>query len=145
MKYIRYLSKLSLIMMSLSILMSLNNDQVWCVTGYGSAELTYFSDLNGYMSNEPLLFACVAILGLLFALILFFFKSKHSFAIVMVIFLMLSAIPMSMFSTAPFYRVMYDSIHLCHNHWLLLGAFCFCYQLIFTSIYLFSPHKKANP
>ena len=144
MKYILYLSTLSLIMMSLSILMSLNNDQLWCVTGYGSAELTYFSDLNGYMSNEPLLFACVAILGLLFAIILFFLKSKSSFAMVMVFFLILSAIPMSIFSTAPFYRVMYDSIHLCHNHWLLLGVIGFCYQLIFTSIYLFSSHKKAN-
>ena len=137
----RFIAIVSLIAMSMSTFVALLHENTWCVTGYDQEGITYFSELNGFMADEPNLFVYIAILGLVFAILLSFVKSRSSFLILNALLLLISIIPMSMFATAPFYQVMYDSIGLCDNYWLCIALLCFCYFQIFALFYLLRSHK----
>ena len=120
---------------SLSTFVAFIYDDAFCVTGYGVKGVTYLNTI-GSASDEPVLFVFAGIIGLFFAILLSFTKTKFWFFAVNFVMLMLMAIPMNMFSAAPFYQVIYDSIFFCGHRALLSTVLMFYLYWLFVAIYL---------
>ena len=133
--YYKFLAIFILVIASLSTFVAFAHDNAFCVTDYA---------VEGVTSDEPLLFVFAGIIGIFFAVFLGFTRTKIWFLVINVFLLLCLAIPMNMFSTAPFYQVMYDSIFLC-GHFVLgiTAAFFYLYGL-FVAIYLLKSASKFN-
>ena len=142
--YYKFIAIFILVLASLSTFVAFAHDNAFCVTDYAVEGVTYFNQLNGLTSDEPLLFVFAGIIGIFFAVFLGLTRTKIWFLVINVFLLLCLAIPMNMFSTAPFYQVMYDSIFLC-GHFVLgiTAAFFYLYGL-FVAIYLLKSASKFN-
>lgn len=143
-KKYRFLAISILIIASLSTFVAFANDQAFCVTGYGTAGITYFNQLNGFTLDEPLLFVFAGIIGLFFAILLSFTQTRFWFLAINLVMLMCLAIPMNMFFTAPFYQVLYDSVFLCGHRSLLTAVVMFYVYWIFVTFYWLKSASKFN-
>lgn len=135
--YYKFIAIFILVLASLSTFVAFAHDNAFCVTGYGAEGVTYFNQLNGFTSDEPLLFVFAGIIGIFFAVFLGFTRTKIWFLVINVFLLLCLAILMNMFSTAPFYQVMYDSIFLCNHYILLISVVMFYVYCWVVVLYLF--------
>ncbi|NNP72238.1 hypothetical protein A7P53_07135 [Acinetobacter defluvii] len=135
-KKYQFLAIVILVIASLNTFVAFIYDDAFCVAGYGREGITYFNQLNGFTSDEPLLFVFAGIIGLIFAIFLSFTTTKFCFLAVNFVMLMFMALPMIMFSAAPFYQVIYDSIFLCGHFVLGIAAVLFYLYWLFVAIYL---------
>ncbi len=136
----RFLTVFILIIASLSTFVAFAYDDTFCVTGYEVEGVTYLRTI-GFASDEPVLFVFAGIIGLFFAILLSFSKTKFWFFAVNIVMLMCMAIPMSMFSAAPFYQVIYESIFLCGHRVLLSTVLIFYLYWGAVAIYLLKLDK----
>ena len=139
-KKYQFLTIAILVIASLSAFVAFIYDDAFCVTGYGVEGVTYLRTI-GFASDEPVLFVFVGIIGLFFAILLSFSKTKFWFFAVNMVMLMCMAIPMSMFSAAPFYQVIYDSIFFCGHRTLLSAVVMFYLYWGAVAIYLLKLDK----
>lgn len=126
--YYKFLAIFILVIASLSTFVAFAHDNAFCVTDYA---------VEGVTSDEPLLFVFAGIIGIFFAVFLGFTRTKIWFLVINVFLLLCLAIPMNMFSTAPFYQVMYDSIFLCNHYILLISVVMFYVYCWVVVLYLF--------
>ena len=143
-KKYHFLAISTLMIASLSTFVAFAYDNAFCVTGYGVEGVTYFNQLNGFTSDEPLLFVFAGIIGLFFAIFLGFTQTKIWFLVINVFLLVCLAMPMNIFFTAPFYQVMYDSIFLCGHFILAVTTVLFYLYWLFVALYLLKSESKFN-
>ena len=134
-KKYQFLAIVILVIASLSTFVAFIYDDAFCVTGYEVEGVTYLRTI-GFASDEPVLFVFAGIIGLFFAILLSFTQTKFWFFAVNMVMLMCMAIPMNMFSAAPFYQVMHDSIFRCGHFVLGMTAVGFYLYWSFVAIYL---------
>lgn len=139
-KKYQFLAIAILVIASLSTFVAFIYDDAFCVTGYGVEGITYLNTISS-ASDEPELFVFAGIIGLFFAMLLSFTKTKFWFLAVNFVMLMCMAIPMSMFSVAPFYQVIYESIFLCGHRVLLSTVLIFYLYWGAVAIYLLKLDK----
>ncbi|AXQ21852.1 hypothetical protein BEN71_07150 [Acinetobacter wuhouensis] len=139
-KKYQFLAIAILVIASLSTFVAFIYDDAFCVTGYGVEGITYLNTISS-ASDEPVLFVFAGIIGLFFAMLLSFTKTKFWFFAVNMVMLMCMAIPMSMFSAAPFYQVIYESIFLCGHRVLLSTVLIFYLYWGAVAIYLLKLDK----
>ena len=135
-RHYKFLAIFILLIASLSACVAFAYDDTFCVTGYTQEGIIHFNEFSTYTSDEPLLFIYAGIIGLFFAILLSFTKMKLWFFALNILMLMFMAIPMNMFSVAPFYQVIYDSIFLCGHFILGITAVLFYLYWLFVAIYL---------
>ncbi|RZG72262.1 hypothetical protein [Acinetobacter sp. WCHAc060025] len=139
-KKYQFLAIAILVIASLSTFVVFIYDDAFCVTGYGVEGITYLNTISS-ASDERVLFVFAGIIGLFFAILLSFSKTKFWFFAVNMVMLMCMAIPMSMFSAAPFYQVIYESIFLCGHRVLLSTVLIFYLYWGAVAIYLLKLDK----
>lgn len=135
-KKYQFLAIVILVIASLSTFVAFTYDDAFCVTGYTREGIIRFNEFSTYTSDEPLLFIFAGIIGLFFAILLSFTTTKFWFFALNFVMLMFMAIPMIMFSAAPFYQVIYDSIFQCGHRALLSTVLMFYLYWGFVAIYL---------
>lgn len=135
-KKYQFLAIVILVIDSLSTFVAFAYDDAFCVGGYTREDIIRFKEFSTYTSDEPLLFIYAGIIGLFFAIFLSFTTTKFCFLAVNFVMLMFMALPMIMFSAAPFYQVIYDSIFLCGHFVLGIAAVLFYLYWLFVAIYL---------
>ena len=123
------------------ILAFLSDD--FCVMGYGIEGITRHSQMNSFTSDEPLLILYVGIILCIFAFIMCFLERKITFFVAGVGLIIILAIPMAMFFTAPFYQVIYDSIYYCKNSALLMMVIALYAYLGVWIYYLLQSEKDS--
>ena len=131
----QFLAIAILVIVSLSTFVAFINDDAFCVTGYGVEGVTHLNTI-GSASDERVLFVLAGIIGLFFAILLSFTQTKFWFFAFNFVMLMFMAIPMNMFSVAPFYQVIYDSIFICGHCALLSTVLMFYLYWGLVAIYL---------
>lgn len=140
-RHYKFLAIFILLIASLSACVAFAYDDAFCVTGYTQEGIIRFNEFSTYTSDEPLLFIYTGIIGLFFAILLSFTKMKVWFFALNILMLMFMAIPMNMFSVAPFYQVIYDSIFLCGHFILGITAVLFYLYWLFVAIYLLKSER----
>ncbi len=98
--------------------------------------------MNGFSSDEPLLFIFIALICFLFSIFLCLTKSIHHFLIISFILLMFLIVPLSIFYTVSFYQPLHGSIEACGNYWLLAAILVFYHFILFGFTYWFQARKK---
>jgi len=87
--------------------------------------------MNGFSSDEPLLFIFIALICFYSKFFLCLAKSVHHFLIISFILLMFLIMPLSMSYTVPFYQPLHGSIEACGNYWLLAAILVFYHFILF--------------
>ena len=140
--WIRKMAIVSLLLSSIFACMAFWNNGQFCVIPKGHTQPLYFAEMSGFSADEPVLMVYVAIFSLIGVVILCFVKSKIKFLIISGFTLFFLMIPLNMFFDASGFKVVYDSIRLCHNHFLLLWCFALWYFILTVLLYLYLPKEN---
>ena len=121
---------------SICACVSMFDEQHICVyeqSGYQT--ITYFTQMDAYSADQPLLFALAGMLGIVFAVVLFFISSKKVYLILVLLLMLLLTLLMSLFQTGFFWQIILDSIYACHNNWLIAWVLGLVYFMILSLLF----------
>lgn len=114
-----------------------NFGQDLCISNYIAINtVTFFKELNGVSSNDPIILHICSLLAVIFSGILAFVKNKRLYLILLCIFTLSDLFTLTLFETVSFKEVLISSTFNCFNYSLSISAIFLILYWIFSLLFL---------
>lgn len=134
---LRVIAVLCLAVASLCMLSMAGSENNLCLYEYiRPLQVTYFSELHGTSADDPEMIQFSGIVGLFLCLPLLLSYRRFWYILFLAVYFLIFLIVLSMLETAPFSKIIYDSIVYCHQPLWVIGVITWLLFLILSLIYV---------